>query len=261
MTTPNVARFSGIAMLFLLILSASCNSPQNSNLSKQEEDVNQEQTEEAVDSAALEANADTLTEEGLVTGPKMTTSFNCSGEKMDLFPLIQHYADSVTALNLTYDQSTANDCSGTFIRLNQFLNNFCPNDYFPSFEKARSSRDLVQYYQEKGNLVLINDPLSADSLIKPGAIMFYTKSNRGGDLNIVPDSLQKFVNHVGVVYEVTTNDDGVVEKYSLFHGRNPKRGIGITTFHDRNPFSNQNKPYPYGNGREQWMAVAPILVQ
>ena len=39
-----------------------------------------------------------------------------------LIPLaapVKHYSDSVTALRLRYVQSTANDCSGTFIRLNQ----------------------------------------------------------------------------------------------------------------------------------------------
>ena len=187
-------------------------------------------------------------------------SMDCSSNRGDLVAMIRHYADSVTALNLKYDQASANDCSGTFIRLNQYLDAICPNPYFPSFAKARSTRDLIQYYYKQGSLKLINKPLSASEYIKPGAIMFYAKRGMGGQLKITADKLQSYVNHVGVVYETTVNKQtGVVEKYSLFHGRNPKRGIGITTYHSRQPYSNQNKPYPYGNGQEQWIAVAPIL--
>ena len=186
------------------------------------------------------------------------TALECGNQVMDLLPQIRHYADSVTALNLKYDQATANDCSGTFIRLNRYLNTFCPQEPFLTFGVGRSTRDLVKYYYDIDQLILIKDPIASDSLLQPGTVMFYTYSNRGGKLNITRKNMQSLVNHVGIITEVEKNDAGVVTGYKLFHGRNPKRGINITNYHKREPFGKNMKPYPYGNGTQQWMAVAPI---
>ena len=195
--------------------------------------------------------------------PNVLTSGNattllCGTQTVDLLPYIKNYADSITNLNLKYDQATKNDCSGTFIKMNQYLNKLCPaNTFFPSFDKVRSSSDLVAYYHQLGDLIFIEDPLKSDHLIVPGAVLFYTHRDRGGKLKVNATNMQALVNHVGVVYEVKRDPKtGNVISYSLFHGRNPKRGINITNYHNREPFGQQYKAYPYGNGTEQWMAVA-----
>ncbi|MEL7123080.1 MAG: hypothetical protein AAFO07_26760 [Bacteroidota bacterium] len=186
------------------------------------------------------------------------TALQCGNQVVDLLPKIRHYADSVTALNLKYDQSTANDCSGTFIRMNRYLNSFCPEEPFPTFGVGRSTRDLVKYYHDIDQLILIKDPIASDTLLQAGAVMFYTYSGRGGKLNITTKNMQSLVNHVGIITEVEKDKNGVVTGYQLFHGRNPKRGINITNYHKREPFGKNMKPYPYGNGTQQWMAVAPV---
>lgn len=186
----------------------------------------------------------------------------CDSMEVGLADTIRHYADSVSALGLTYNMATNNDCSGTFIRLNEWLGGICSDYRFLSFDSVRTTRDLIKWYHDKGKLVFITDPLQSDSLIKPGAVMFYTKSGLGGNQVITAENMVSLVNHIGVIHSLETDSiDGElrITNYSLFHGRNPKRGINTTNFHKREPFGASSKPYPYGNGREQWMAVAPIV--
>ncbi|NJL73957.1 MAG: hypothetical protein HC892_01800 [Saprospiraceae bacterium] len=156
----------------------------------------------------------------------------CDKKEVKLLEHILYYADSIHAKKIPYSQATANDCSGTFIRMNEYLNKFCPESSFPSFKVVRSTRDLVKYYHDAKQLVFIKTPINSDSLIQPGAVMFYTHGGRGGKLEITPQNMQSLVNHVGVVYSVERDPTtGVVKNYLLFHGQNPKRGIGITKYH------------------------------
>lgn len=184
----------------------------------------------------------------------------CDKQEVNLLEHILHYADSIHAKKIPYSQATANDCSGTFIRMNEYLNKFCPKSSFPSFKVVRSTRDLVKYYHDAKQLIFIKTPINSDSLIQPGAVMFYTHGGRGGKLEITPENMQSLVNHVGVVYSVERDPTtGRVKNYLLFHGQNPTKGIGITKYHPREPHGTSSKPYPYGNGTEQWMAIAPIV--
>jgi hypothetical protein len=195
----------------------------------------------------------------VLVGNHGTTLF-CDKTEVNILKNIQHYADSVQMKKLSYSQATANDCSGTFIRLNEYLNTICPKATFPSFKVVRSTRDLIKYYHDKKQLVFVKSPINSDSLIRPGTVMFYTHGGRGGKLEITPENMQSLVNHVGVVYSVERDEKtGVVKNYQLFHGQNPSKGIGITKYHVREPHGASSKPYPYGNGTEQWMAVAPIV--
>lgn len=197
-----------------------------------------------------------------------STMLECEGKEMDLMPMIKHYADSITALwkakKIVYNSDTKDDCSGTFIKLNQYLNTFCGPADFPKFGKAipgqegalRDTRSLVKYYHAIGDLIFIKDPLTSDSLIKEGAVMFYTFGATPLDIDITPENMAEHVNHVGVVTKVIPGAEHV-ENYELFHGRSPNSGINITNFHQRAPRSNPTRPY--GNGKERWMAVAPVV--
>lgn len=184
----------------------------------------------------------------------------CLEQTIDLLPLIHHFADSILPLKLPYSHQQATDCSGTFLRLNAFLSRHCPTAVFPVLGQVRSTRDLVRYYHDRGQLVLIGQPLDSDSLIQPGTVMFYTQSNRGGKLAITADNMTSLVSHVGIVYAVERDSiTGRVLNYELFHSRNPRNGIDITGHHRRQPYGSQ-AVYPYGNGRQQWMAAAPLAV-
>ncbi|MCI4671426.1 MAG: hypothetical protein MRZ79_25010 [Bacteroidia bacterium] len=176
---------------------------------------------------------------------------------------IRHYADSLQSLNeagkIRYVSGTKNDCSGTFVQLNQYLKTQFPDYTFAKFgPNLRDTRSLVQYYHNLGKLIFIENPQESDSLIRPGAAMFYVKSGLGGKQVITPENMKSLVQHVGVVTEVVMDSTGRVESYALFHGQNSRTGkIGVTEDHFRNP-KRAAKPYPYGWYKQQWMAVAPI---
>jgi hypothetical protein len=184
----------------------------------------------------------------------------CGGETIDLGPLLVRFADSLLALDLPYSHARATDCSGIFIRFNEFLGRHCPTTDFPTLAQVRSTRDLLGYYHARQQLVLIKDPSASDSLLQPGTIMFYTHGNRGGQLRITPDNMTSLVSHVGIVYAVERDTStGRVLRYELFHARNQQYGIDITGHHRREPAGAQ-AAYPYGNGRQQWMAAAPLAL-
>ena len=63
---------------------------------------------------------------------------------------------------------------------------------------------------------------------------------------------------MGVVTEVKKNEEGLISSYSLFHGQRPGKLASTTNYHQRAYKNRPNYP-PYGNGTEQWVAVAPLM--
>lgn len=199
----------------------------------------------------------------IIMGYTENTTLKQGDSLAKLLPPIRHYADSLQALNeagkIRYVSGTINDCSGTFVQLNQYLKKQFPNYPFPKFGPTlRDTRTLVQYYYDLDKLVFIKNAQESDSLIKPGAVMFYVRSGMGGKQVITPENMKSLVQHVGVVTHVKLDSTGRVDSYSLFHGQNSRTGkIGSTHDHFRFP-KRAAKPYPYGWYKQQWMAVAPI---
>lgn len=195
------------------------------------------------------------------------STIKCGDSIVNFVGPIRHYADSISKLNnngtgsILYNRATQDDCSGTFIKLNQYLDAMCSNYDFPRFDKqVRSTKQLVEYYNNKEMLVFIDNPLDNDSLIKPGTVMFYANSGTDKNIPINASNMKRMVQHVGVVTEVVYDSLDRVESYALFHGHNSRtKVIGITRDHFRVPTSSRAKDYPYGWFKQRWMAAAPIV--
>lgn len=184
----------------------------------------------------------------------------CDGTTLNLAQPVTTIAQALSGLE--YDSSKLQDCSGIFHQVvNQFQGEYCPNYNYPSVNLARHTRGIAEWYHRRGELILIDDPYEKSQLIKPGAVMFYgyqdkTYKNFTAEDLFVPGL---GINHMGVVVKVIVDDQRQVVNYHLFHGRRPGYPSQVTQFHRRQQ-RRANYP-PFGNGREQWVAIAPLVTQ
>ena len=167
---------------------------------------------------------------------------------------------SLEEQSLLYDTEPLTDCSGIFHRVLLGLKDQCPGRDFPTAEKDRDSRALARWYHEHGKLELVENAEESAALLKPGAIVFFGRNGSVYEDFSVDDLLtpQKGIAHLGVVVKVHTNESGDVVHYELFHGHG-RKGItaaSVTDWHKRTP-TKTGYP-PFGNGRQQWVAVARI---
>ncbi len=186
---------------------------------------------------------------------------DCGGTALDLSVPVNEIATRIEALKLDYDVEPFSDCSGIFHRVLDSMNRRCPQHEYPSPKKYRDSRSLGRWYQDQGAFVRISDPLNQSQYIKPGAVMFY--GGRGANLDTMATEAffkRGGINHVGVVVNVETDDKtGEITGYWLFHGQRPGKKASVTKYHKRKYPTRPNYP-AYGNGSEQWIAVAPLIV-
>ena len=160
-----------------------------------------------------------------------------------------------------YNSEPLSDCSGMFHRVLKSIQERCPNHTTPAPEQARDTRDLARWYHFHGELVLVHDALAMSELIKPGAVLFYGHNAKryekftADDLFGSPEK-KGYIEHMGVVVRVERDAEGTITNYHLFHGRRTGKPSKITTWHVR-----EKKPVhpPYGNGNQQWVAVARLL--
>jgi hypothetical protein len=162
--------------------------------------------------------------------------------------------------SLLYATKPLTDCSGIFHRVVQGLKHQCPAKEFPTVQQHRDSRAIARWYHEQGKLELIENAVDSTDLLQPGAVLFFGKNgSEYRDFSI--DELltpQKGIAHLGVVVKVHKNTSGQVVHYELFHGhgRKGKTPASITDWHKRTP--TRNGYPPFGNGRQQWVAVARL---
>ncbi|MCI5220384.1 MAG: hypothetical protein D3914_14630 [Candidatus Electrothrix sp. LOE2] len=127
-------------------------------------------------------------------------------------------------------------------------------------KEYRDSRDLARWYYERGQLQLIENAEESTELLKPGAVLFFGRNGSEYRDFSVDDLLtpRKGIAHLGVVVKVHKNDNGQVVHYELFHGhgRKGETPASITDWHKRTP-TRTDYP-PFGNGRQQWVAIARI---
>lgn len=180
---------------------------------------------------------------------------DCGGAT-DLAGPVQVIAANITDDSLDYNQEPFSDCSGIFHRVLDSLKKRCDDYAYPAKETYRSSRGLGQWYYEQGNFIRVTDPLNMDHLIKPGAVMFYGSPEDGVSTEALFD--QGGINHVGVIVSVEKDEEGVVTGYSLFHGQTYGKLASTTDYHKRT-YANRTDYPPYGNGRDKWLGVAPII--
>jgi len=184
----------------------------------------------------------------------------CGEQQINLQKPLTKIAKTLSGLK--HDSSQLQDCSGIFHQVvRKFKREYCPNYDYPDVKNARETRNIAKWYHEQGELILVHDPLAKSPLIKPGAVMFY---GYGGQLyqEFKAENLfipKQGINHVGVVVSVVRDAKNQVMRYKLFHGRRPGKPSKVTDYHPRKPTRSYYPPF--GNGKEQWVAIAPLVKQ
>jgi hypothetical protein len=181
------------------------------------------------------------------------------------FNLMTNIDQSVDRLEGTpYSRELKNDCSGIFHQVLDGMRNQCPDAIFPTIENARASRDIAAWYEKNGDFEIVRDPANQDELIQPGAVMFYGYASRASLYDyktMTIDTLTKRgvgINHVAIVTEVNRDENGVVQSYVIFHGRNKGKPASETV--SQLAYDNHPELPAYGNWGEPWLAVADVLV-
>ncbi|WP_339136434.1 MAG: hypothetical protein WGN25_00945 [Candidatus Electrothrix sp. GW3-4] len=182
----------------------------------------------------------------------------CAG---DLVPAVRASVADLEAQAILYGVGPLSDCSGIFHRVLMGVKKRCPDHAYPPIDVYRDSRDLARWYNEQGELILIEDALQRTDLIRPGMVLFYGRAGRVFKNFTVDDlvATRAGIDHVGVVVRVQRDEDGEVSNYRLFHGhgRKGKTFASATNWHRREP-TRASYP-PFGNGRQQLVAAARIV--
>ena len=207
-----------------------------------------------------EIRAEPEPEELLITQEKITLESSLCLEQPVEVPLYE-IVKSLEAQKILYGVKPLSDCSGIFHRVLMGLQQRCPDQQYPAIEKYRSSRDLLRWYHEHDELILIKNTLTQAHLLAPGTVLFYGKNGARYQDFTVEDLIQpqSGVSHMGVVVSVDKNKAGEVLGYQLFHGygRRGKTAASTTDWHKR---AQTRFRYPsFGNGRQQWVALARLL--
>ena len=189
---------------------------------------------------------------------------NCATEgELDLKIPLGEFATAISTQQIMYKSEPLSDCSGIFHRTLQHVGTRCANYEIPAVE-IRTTRGLAKWYAEREELIMIEDAKAMAELIKPGAVMFYGTNGRRytlpTDSSLVVDT---DIQHMGVVVDVERNDAGEVVNYHLFHGRRTGLVAAVTGTETEGKYNHlrREKPKhpPFGNGNQQWVAVARIL--
>jgi len=184
--------------------------------------------------------------------------------------VLSSVAQSMEDQKLAYVSSKMQDCSGIFHQLKDSLQSRLPSlaagsQYqYPTPQVARSSRQIADWYHKNNNLLIVQDPLASRNSIRPGAVMFYGKSNRTFkdiDIEMLTDSDNNFtsngaIQHIAVVTAVSLDVDGNVVDYTIMHGRRPGK---IAQRSGSKKVQSRNKTLPaFGHWSQQWVGIANI---
>ncbi|MDX1942185.1 MAG: hypothetical protein SFU99_16595 [Saprospiraceae bacterium] len=187
----------------------------------------------------------------------------CFSDPNDLSLQLSLFAEGIERDSVMYDnKNTAKlaDCSGMFLRVASFVKSKCDRYDYPEPKTARGTRELVAWYHNKNNLILVKnnaeDAMAKRNLIKPGAVLFFGRSGQVyNDVNI--SVAQQNVAHMGTVTEVKKDAEGNVIGYTMFHGRSTGKIAQRSFYHSIQP---PRLGYPVlGNWNQQWLAIAYIM--
>lgn len=169
---------------------------------------------------------------------------------------------------LAYVSSMMQDCSGIFHQLKDSLQSRLPSlaagsQYeYPTPQVARSSRQIADWYHKNNNLLIVQDPMASRNSIRPGAVMFYGKSNRtfkNIDIDMLTDRNNNYtqngaIQHIAVVTAVSLDADGNVIDYTIMHGRRPGKTAHRSGSKE---VQSRNKTLPaFGHWSQQWVGIA-----
>lgn len=189
---------------------------------------------------------------------------NCIADDKDLSKILNLYSEKLEKDSIWYSSknpASLKDCSGIFFRMVQEVQRNCDRYQYPDPQETRSSRSIARWYNSKGNLSLVHEPLMSKEMIEPGAVLFFGRSGKKY-ANITMDLLANEdgggeISHMGVVTEVKRDAEGNVTGYVMMHGHRPGKIAHRTHYHGVEP---PRLNYPIlGNWNQQWVAIANIM--
>lgn len=170
------------------------------------------------------------------------------------------FAERMEKDKLMYDNKNPErlqDCSGIFHRVVQHVKGSCNSYKYPEPKDARDSRSLAKWFDSNNNFTIINDAVDQRNLIRPGAVMFFGRSDQKYN-NLNMDNLTTdVIAHIGVVTEVTKDENGDITGYVMMHGRRPGVHAQRSHYHQIAP-PRAGFP-PLGNWSQQWVGIAYIM--
>lgn len=144
---------------------------------------------------------------------------------------------------------------------------------------ARTTRGIGKWYHEQPNFsfqpIYYDDvpakprkqAISAElqkhrHLIRPGAVLWFARTMPTSDNGLTAlftynKDTGQHINHMGTVTAVKHDADGQVISFSMYHGRNPRKGSGVTE-HEW-AYSGDSDYPPFGVGTQYLVAIGTIV--
>lgn len=172
---------------------------------------------------------------------------------------------------LEYRSDLLQDCSGIYHQMKDSLQSRLPAlkegaEYqYPSSKTTRNTRQIADWFNKRGNLHIVQDPMASRNYIRPGSVMFYSKSGKkytNIDIDMLTDRANNYTSngaimHIATVTNVKTDAEGNVLEYTIMHGRRPGRHAKRTGSKEVQSTNTPGLP-KFGHWTQQWVAVANI---
>ncbi|MEM6803548.1 MAG: carboxypeptidase-like regulatory domain-containing protein, partial [Bacteroidota bacterium] len=131
------------------------------------------------------------------------------------------------------------DATGIFFRMISFVGSYvnCSEYVYPKPEETRTTKSLVKWFYQRGNLVIENDTSKILERLRPGSVLFFGrwgKEYTPEELTIDVISGSKGVQHMGIVTEILRDESGETIGYKMMNGRSAGKHAK-RTLHYRNP--------------------------
>lgn len=188
--------------------------------------------------------------------------------------VLESISENLEKKKLAYASSKGQDCSGIFHQIKDSIQARLPGlrknagYQYPVYNQIRSSRQIANWFHEKGNLMIVEDAVASKNSIRPGSVMFYGKPNKkysNMTIDILTDRSNNFTSngaimHIAVVTSVRKDENGNVVDYTIMHGRNSR--VHASRSGSKEVQSRNTKGLPaFGNWSQQWVAVANIATK
>lgn len=245
-------------LLMLILLGSSCGSGGNESDNNQKEGISKsEMTKPQKDKFQNHSDMNIV---GL-SDQKMSEVLTAIAEKME-------------SEKLEYDIDLGQDASGIFHKIKDQLQLQIPSlgddqkYIYPEFNRDRITRQIADWYHHNGNLTLIENAMDSKNLIRPGAVMFFGKSDeayKNINIDLLTDKKNNYSNegaiaHMAVVTAVKKDDNGNVIEYTMMQGRRPGRVASRSSSKAIQSPNTKGLP-PFGNWKQQWVAMANIITE
>jgi hypothetical protein len=144
---------------------------------------------------------------------------------------------------------------------------------------ARTTRGIAKWFYEEPTFIFQpiyyddvpatprKQAISADLLkyrhfIRPGSVLWFARTMPTSDHGLTAlfefnGETSRHINHMGTVTAVRHDADGQVISFSMYHGRNPDKGAGVTD-HEW-AYSGTSDYPPFGVGKQYLVGIGVIV--